>query len=65
MLWAIAVVLIILWMMGLGSGFLLGSFIHLLYVAAVVLLVVNFTQEIKIDRKLRRVSRHRGIMQDR
>jgi len=41
MLWMIAVVLIILWMLGLGIGFTMGSFIHILYVAAVALLLVT------------------------
>jgi len=65
MLWAIAVVLIILWMLGLGGDFMLGSFIHLLFAAAVVLLVVSLSQEVVIDRRLRRTSRHRSIVQDR
>jgi hypothetical protein len=46
MLWTIAVVQIILWMLGLGTGFTMGSFIHVLYAAAVALLVVSFSQEV-------------------
>ena len=65
MLWSIAVVLIILWMLGMGAGFTMGSFIHLLYVAAVALLVVSLSQEVIINRKLRHVSRSRGPKSDR
>jgi len=58
--WTIAVVLIVLWMLALGTGFTMGLFIHILYVAAVALLVVGLNQEVMINRKLRRVSRSRG-----
>jgi hypothetical protein len=59
MLWAIAMVLIILWMLGLGTGFMMDSFIHILYVAAVALLVVSLSQEVMINQKLRHKSRSR------
>ena len=65
MLWTIAVVLIMLWMLGMGSGFTLGSFIHILYAAAVALLVVSLSQEVIINRKLRHVSRSRNTKPDR
>ena len=64
MLWMIAVVLIILWMLGLGIGFTMGSFIHILYVAAVALLLVSLNQEVMINRKLRHLSRSRGPKPD-
>jgi len=60
MLWTTAVVLIILWMLGMGSGFEIGALIHVFYVAAVTLLVVGLSQEIVINRRLRRGSRGRG-----
>ena len=60
MLWTIAVVLIILWMLGLVTGFTLGSFIHIIFVAAVALLVVSLSQEVMINQKLRHVLRSRG-----
>jgi hypothetical protein len=41
MLWAIFVVLLILWLVGLVSSYTLGGFIHLLLVLAVVVLVIN------------------------
>ncbi|HEV3471036.1 MAG: lmo0937 family membrane protein [Acidobacteriota bacterium] len=41
MLWTILVVLLILWLLGLVSGYALGGFIHLLLVVALVILVIN------------------------
>ena len=60
MLWTIAVVLIILWMLGLVTGFTVGSFIHIIFAAAVALLVVSLSQEAMINQKMRRVLRNRG-----
>jgi len=65
MLWMIAVVLIILWILGLGTGFTIGSSIHILFVAAVALLVVSLSQEVMINQKLRHVLRSRGPKPDR
>jgi hypothetical protein len=42
MLYTIAVVLLILWLLGLVSGYTIGAFIHVLLVIAVVLLLVGF-----------------------
>ena len=61
MLWAISVVLIILWILGLGTSFTMGSFIHILFAAAVTLLVVSLSQEVMINQKLRHVLRSRGL----
>ena len=41
MLYTVAVVLLILWLLGLVSGYTIGSFIHLLLVVAVVLFLVG------------------------
>jgi Family of unknown function (DUF5670) len=41
MLWTIFVILLVLWALGLVSGYALGGFIHILLVAAVVILIVN------------------------
>ena len=41
MLETIAVILIILWLLGMVSGYTIGSFIHLLLVLAVVLFIVR------------------------
>ena len=63
-MWTIAVVLVILWLLGLVSGYTIGSFIHILFVAAVALLVVSLSQEVVINRKLRHISRSRGPTPD-
>jgi hypothetical protein len=44
MLWTIAVILIILWLLGLVSGYTLGSFIHVLLVIAVIIILVRVIQ---------------------
>jgi hypothetical protein len=41
MLYTIAVVLLILWVLGLVSSYTLGGFIHILLVVAVVMILVN------------------------
>jgi hypothetical protein len=41
MLWTIFVILLVLWLLGLVSSYTLGGFIHLLLVAAVIVLVIN------------------------
>jgi hypothetical protein len=42
MLYTIAVVLIILWLLGLVSSYTMGGIIHVLLVIAVVIVLVNF-----------------------
>ncbi|MCC6748778.1 MAG: lmo0937 family membrane protein [Deltaproteobacteria bacterium] len=44
MLWAIMIALAVLWAVGLVSSYTLGGFIHILILAAVVLLVVRLVQ---------------------
>ena len=44
MLWTIAVVLIILWALGLVSSYTMGGFIHILLVVALIVVVVGFLQ---------------------
>ncbi|MFZ2162134.1 MAG: lmo0937 family membrane protein [Sideroxyarcus sp.] len=41
MLYTIAVVLLVLWLLGLVSSYTLGGFIHILLVVAVVMILVN------------------------
>jgi len=41
MLWTIAVILIVLWALGLASSFTLGGFIHVLIVLAIVMVVIR------------------------
>lgn len=42
MLYTIAAVLLILWVLGLVTGYTIGAFIHVLLVIALVLLLVQF-----------------------
>jgi hypothetical protein len=42
MLYTIAVVLLILWALGLVSSYTMGGFIHILLVVALVVVLVNF-----------------------
>ena len=44
MLWTIALVLIILWALGLVSGYTIGNFIHVLLVIAIIVILVQFIQ---------------------
>ena len=44
MLYTIAAVLVILWLLGIVSGYTMGSFIHILLVVAVIVILVNFIQ---------------------
>jgi hypothetical protein len=41
MLYTIAVVLIVLWLLGLVSSYTMGGFIHILLIVAVVMILVN------------------------
>ena len=44
MLWTIAVILIILWLLGLVSGYTIGNFIHILLVIAIIIVLVRVIQ---------------------
>ena len=44
MLWTIAVILIVLWLLGLVSSYTMGGFIHILLVIAIVVILVNVIQ---------------------
>lgn len=44
MLWTIAVVLLVLWALGLVTAHAMGGFIHVLLIAAVVLVLVRIIQ---------------------
>ena len=44
MLWTIAILLLVLWGLGLVTSYTLGGFIHILIVAAVVLVLVRLIQ---------------------
>jgi hypothetical protein len=44
MLWTIAVILLVLWALGLVTSYTMGGFIHVLLVIAVVVVLVNVIQ---------------------
>ena len=44
MLWTIAVILIILWALGLVSSYTMGGLIHILLVIAIIVVLVNIIQ---------------------
>jgi hypothetical protein len=44
MLWTIFVILLILWLLGFISGHILGGYIHLLLVIALVVLIIRVIQ---------------------
>jgi hypothetical protein len=44
MLWTIAVILFVLWALGLVSSYTMGGFIHVLLVIAIVVVLINVIQ---------------------
>jgi hypothetical protein len=44
MLWTIAAILIVLWLLGLVTSYTMGGFIHLALVIAIIVLIVGFIQ---------------------
>ncbi|MBP2641951.1 MAG: uncharacterized protein H6Q66_2902 [Firmicutes bacterium] len=41
MIWTIAVILIVLWLLGIVSSYTMGGFIHILLVIAIIVILVN------------------------
>ena len=41
MLWTIAVILIVLWLLGMVSSTTMGGFVHVLLVIAIVVILIN------------------------
>jgi hypothetical protein len=48
MLWTIAVVMLVLWALGLVTSYTMGGFIHVLLVIAIVVILVNVIQGRKV-----------------
>ena len=48
MLWTIAVILLVLWLLGLVSSYTMGGFIHILLVVAIVVVLIRVIQGKKI-----------------
>ncbi len=44
MLWTIAVILLVLWLLGMITSFTLSGFIHVLLVIAVIVVVIRLIQ---------------------
>lgn len=44
MLWTIAVILVIMWLLGMITSYTLGGFLHLLLVLAVVAILIRVIQ---------------------
>lgn len=44
MLWTIAVILFVLWALGLATAYTLGGFIHILLVLAIVVVLIRVIQ---------------------
>jgi hypothetical protein len=44
MLYTIAVILVILWLLGLVSSYTMGGFIHVLLVLAIIVVIINIAQ---------------------
>lgn len=48
MLWTIAVILIVLWLLGLVSSYTMGGFIHILLVIAVIVIILRIISGRKV-----------------
>jgi hypothetical protein len=44
MIWTIAVILIILWLLGMVSSYTMGGLIHILLVIAIIVVLLNVIQ---------------------
>jgi len=44
MLWTIFVILLVLWLLGLVSGYTLGGFVHILLIIAIVVILIRVIQ---------------------
>ncbi len=44
MLWTIAIILLVLWLLGMVSSYTIGGFIHILLILAIVAVLVRLIQ---------------------
>jgi hypothetical protein len=44
LLWTVAVILVILWLLGLVTSYTLGGFVHLLLVIAIIVVLIRVIQ---------------------
>jgi hypothetical protein len=52
LLWTIAVILIILWLLGMVSSYTLGGFVHILLVLAIIVVLIRVIQLLHTLREL-------------
>ena len=48
MLWTIFVILLVMWLLGLISGYTVGGLLHILLVVAVIVIVIQLLQGRKV-----------------
>jgi hypothetical protein len=48
MLWTIAIILIVLWLLGVVTSFTIGGFIHILLVVAIIIVLIRVIRGEKI-----------------
>ena len=48
LLWTIAVIMLVLWALGLVTSYTMGGFIHVLLVIAIVVVLINVIQKRKV-----------------
>lgn len=48
MLWTIAVILVVLWLLGIVTSFTMGGFIHILLVIAIIVVLIKIITGRKI-----------------
>lgn len=44
MLWTIFIILLVLWLLGMVSGYTIGGFIHILLISAIVVVLIRVIQ---------------------
>lgn len=44
LLWTVAIILVILWLLGMVSSYTLGGFVHILLVLAIVIVLIRVIQ---------------------
>lgn len=48
LLWTVAVILVILWLLGMVTSYTLGGFVHILLVLAIVVVIIRVIQGRKV-----------------
>ena len=44
MLWTVAIILLVLWALGIATAYTISGFIHVLLVAAIIVVLINVIQ---------------------